>query len=92
MFGDRRRVTLAPRPHCRQCGTGMACPAVHLEGSVLRRQLTKRSSSSLLKPEGIWMKGCQSGGPASSTQTLCPPSPVGRFASTPPADPAPMTM
>ena len=42
-----------------------------------------------MKPAGMWMNGCQSLGPASSTSTLALPSSLSRLASTLPADPAP---
>src|ERR1044072_7246721 len=42
-----------------------------------------------MKPAGIWMKGCQSEGPASSTQTVVFSSSLRRLASTLPAEPAP---
>ena len=42
-----------------------------------------------MKPAGIWMKGCQSHGPASRTQTVTFSSSLSREANTLPADPAP---
>ena len=46
----------------------------------------------LARPAGMWMKGCQSRGPASSSRTLRAGSAESRLASTQPAEPAPMMM
>ena len=45
-----------------------------------------------MKPAGMWMKGFQSVGPASRTQTVCWPPALNRSATMQPAEPAPMMM
>ena len=67
----------------------MARPPVHSDGSVWYRQLNVLSSSNFIKPAGIWIIGCQSGGPASKMHTVCLPLADKRLANTQPAEPAP---
>jgi hypothetical protein len=55
-------------------------------------QVTPYLPTSLASPAGMWMKGCQSRGPASSSSTLRRGSAERRLASTQPAEPAPMMM
>ena len=45
----------------------------------------------LMKPAGIWMYGCRSGGPDSSAQTVTPASSDSRAATIEPAAPVPTT-
>ena len=70
-------------------GANTRRPPVHSLGSIEKHQFTRASWKVLMKPAGIWMNGCQSRGPASSTATVVPGSSLNRLASTEPADPAP---
>ena len=72
-------------------GMGMRRWPVPSSGSDEYSQLAAGFSISLAKPTGIRDHGWLSL-PASSTNTLCLPSALSRFASTDPADPAPTTI
>ena len=58
-------------------------------GSLENCQVKAGSNRTLMKPAGICRKGCQSLGPASSTQTVDLPSSLKRLARIEPAAPAP---
>ncbi len=72
-------------------GMGMRRWPVPSSGSDEYSQLAAEFSISLAKPIGMRDQGWLSL-PASSTNTLFLPSPLSRFASTDPADPAPTTI
>ena len=75
-------------PSTRPRGQWMARLPDDASGSLAYIQLTRASCSRLRTPAGMWMNGWRSGGPASSSATVAPPS-LRRSASTQPAEPAP---
>ena len=70
-------------------GMSITLPAVPQLGSDLNNQFTFGLVRVYIKPAGIWINGFQSGGPASSKQTLYFPSALNLFAKTHPDQPAP---
>ena len=84
-------IELEP-PRVRPRGTGMERLFAFGSGSVAKFQLYTGLFSSLVKPAGMLIHIDLSGGPASSSSTRLFRSSVSRFASTQPAEPAPMMM
>ncbi len=73
-------------------GAAIVRPPVHSDASASYIQLYFGLFSSFIQPTGMWIIGCQSLGPASSTQIVVEGSSARREAMTQPADPAPTMM
>jgi hypothetical protein len=82
-------IELEP-PSVRPRGHSMRRSPVPFSGSVVKFQLTSGLRISERMPAGMWIMGCQSEGPASSSTTEAPVS-ERRAAATQPAEPAPTT-
>src|SRR5215208_1667225 len=78
-------------PRVRPTGIGTRRPFVLSVGSLENCQVKAGSNRTLMNPAGMWRNGCQSLGPASSTQTVVLPSSLSRLARIEPAAPAPTT-
>ena len=82
-------IELEP-PMTRPRGHSMRRSPVPFSGSVVKFQLTSGLRISDRIPAGMWIIGCQSVGPASSSTTDAPVS-LRRAATVQPAEPAPKT-